>query len=156
MRKVFVALATLLMLAVIVQFYLAGIGAFDTAAKDEAFQPHRAVGYTILLLAVLLTVTAAILRMPGRIVGMAGLAAGLALLQPVIRAIAGALGAGDTSTLAGELIFGLHAVNGLIIFGVAEAVQTRARAFAAAGAAGGAGADTEPSGPLADSAQSAS
>jgi hypothetical protein len=87
---------------------------------------------------------------------MAGLAAGLALLQPVIRAIAGALGAGDTSTLAGELIFGLHAVNGLIIFGVAEAIQTRARAFAAGARGGATGEDSEPSGPLADSAQPAS
>jgi hypothetical protein len=157
MRKVFVALATLLMAAVIVQFFMAGSGAFDTAAKDEAFQPHRAIGYGILLLAVLLTVFAAIIRMPVRIVGMAGLAAGLALLQPVIRAVAGALGAGDTSTLAGELIFGLHAVNGLIIFGAAEAIQRRAREFAAAAPGSGADAsrNAEASGPLANPAHPA-
>lgn len=142
MRKVVVALATLLMVAVVVQFFLAGSGAFDTAAKDEAFQPHRLLGYGILLFAVLLTLIAAVARMPGRLVGMTGLAAGLALLQPVIRIIAGALGAGDSSTLAGELVFGLHAVSGLIIFGVVEAVLRRAREFAAAPAqAGSSGVD---------------
>lgn len=130
MRKVFFVLASLLMLAVVLQFVLAGSGAFDTAAKDEAFQPHRLLGYGILLGAVLLTVIGAIARVPGRLIGTAGLVAGLALLQPVIRVIAGALGAGDSSTLAGELVFGLHALNGLIIFGMVESLLRPARELA--------------------------
>jgi Family of unknown function (DUF6220) len=128
MRKVFMALATLLMLAVVLQFLLAGSGAFDTAPKAESFQPHRVLGYGILLFAVLLTLIAALATMPGRLIGMAGLVAGLALLQPVIRAIAGALDdTGDSSSTAGELIFGLHAVNGLIITAVLGMILRQTR-----------------------------
>ena len=45
MRKVFAVLATLLVLVVVAQFFLAASGAFDTAPNDESFQPHRALGY---------------------------------------------------------------------------------------------------------------
>ena len=128
MRKVFAALATLLMLAVVLQFLLAGSGAFNTAPKDESFQPHRALGYGILLFAVLLTLIAALARMPGRLIGMAGLVAGLALVQGVIRAIASAFGeTNDSTSTAGELIFGLHAVNGLIIMAVVGMILRQAR-----------------------------
>lgn len=128
MRKVFAALATLLMLAVVLQFLLAGSGAFDSAPKDESFQPHRALGYGILLFAVLLTLIAALAGMPGRLIGMAGLVAGLVLVQGVIRAIASAFGeTGDSTSTAGELIFGLHAVNGLIIMAVVGRILRQAR-----------------------------
>jgi heme A synthase len=128
MRKAFTALAALLAVAVVVQFFLAAMGAFDPAPKDESFQPHRALGYAILLFAVLLTLLAAVARLPGRVIGMTGLTAGLVLLQAVIAAVANAFGdAGDTSSTVGRLVFGLHAVNGLIIFGVVEDVNRRAR-----------------------------
>jgi hypothetical protein len=78
MRKVLAGLAALLMLAVVVQVFLAAGGAFDTAPKDEAFRPHRVLGYVILLLAMVLTVVAALVRMPGRLIGLCGLVAGLA------------------------------------------------------------------------------
>lgn len=128
MRKVFVALATVLLLSVVVQFVLAGSGAFDTEPKDESFEPHRALGYLILLFAVLLTLVAALFRMPGRLIGMSGLVAGLTLLQPVIAAIANAFSdTGDNSSTAGELVFGLHAVNGLAIVGVIGMIIRQAR-----------------------------
>jgi len=126
MRKVFLALATLLMLAVAVQFFLAGSGAFDSAPKDESFQPHRALGYAILLFAVALTLIAALARMPGRLVGMTGLVAGLVVVQAVISAVAGAVDDTGDSTV-GELIFGLHAVNGLIIVAVVGMILRQAR-----------------------------
>jgi hypothetical protein len=81
MGKELAALATLLLLAVVTQFFLAATGAFDTGPKDESFRMHRALGYGILLFAVVLTLFAALARMPGRLIGMAGLAAGLSLLQ---------------------------------------------------------------------------
>jgi hypothetical protein len=81
MRKASAALAVVLMVVVAVEIYLAGAGAFDTAPRDESFQPHRVLGLLILLLAILLTVIGAVTRMPGRLIGMAGLVAGLALLQ---------------------------------------------------------------------------
>jgi len=131
LRRVFAVLAAMLVLAVVAQFFLAASGAFDTAPKDESFQPHRALGYGILLFAVMLTIVAALGRAPGRLIGMTGLVAGLTAVQSLIRNIADAVnGTGDTSTTAGQLIFGLHAVNGLAIMAVAGTVARRARALA--------------------------
>jgi hypothetical protein len=128
MRRVFTGLATLLVLVVVAQFFLAASGAFDTAPKDESFQTHRSLGYGILLFAVLLTIVAALARMPGRLVGMTALVAGLAVVQSLIRTLADAFNdAGDTSTTAGQLVFGLHAINGLAILAVAGTVARQAR-----------------------------
>jgi Family of unknown function (DUF6220) len=130
LRRVFAILATLLVLVVVTQFFLAASGAFSTASKDESFQPHRALGYGILLFAVLLTIVAALARMPGRLIGMTGLVAGLTVGQPLIAVLADAFnGTDDTSTTAGQLIFGLHAVNGLAILAVAGTVARQARAL---------------------------
>ena len=123
MSRAFTGLATLLLLALVAQFFLAASGAFDTAPTDESFQPHRLLGYGIVALAILLTVVAAAARMPGRLIGMSGLVAGLAAVQAVIRTIAKALGA---STTAGDLVFGLHAVNGLAILAVVAAIVRQA------------------------------
>lgn len=130
MRRTIAGLAAVLMLAVVVQFFLAGSGAFDTAPNDEAFRPHRALGYMVVLLALVTTLTAAVARVPGRLIGMSGLLAGLAVAQPLIAVVAKAFGdTGDTST-AGQLVFGLHAVNGLIMMGVAGRILREARGLA--------------------------
>jgi hypothetical protein len=136
-RRVFALLATLLVLVVVAQFFLAASAAFDTAPNDESFQAHRALGYGIVLFAILLTIIAALARMPGRLIGMIGLVAGLGILQPVIAVIAKAFGdSGDTSTTAGKLFFGLHGVNGLIIMTVAGTVARQARALSRSAATG--------------------
>jgi heme A synthase len=130
LRRIFAGLATLLVLAVVAQFFLAASGAFDTAPRDESFQAHRSLGYGIVLFAVLLTIVAATTRMPGRLIGMTGLVAGLAVLQSLIRALAGAFDdTGDTGTTVGQLVFGLHAINGLIILAVAATVARQARSL---------------------------
>ena len=130
MRRVFAVLATLLVLVVVAQFFLAASGAFDTAPNDESFQPHRALGYVIVLVAVLLTIVGALARMPSRLIGMSGLVVGLAVVQPVIAALARAFNdTGEASTTAGTVVFGLHAVNGLAILAVAGTVARRARAL---------------------------
>jgi heme A synthase len=139
MRKVFTGLAFLLPPVIVVQFYLAASAAFDTAPKDESFQLHRALGYGIVLLAIVSAIVAALARAPGPVVGLAALIAGLGLLQAVIRVVAAAFDdTGDTATTAGRLVFGLHAVNGLIMFGLAETVARRARALSRPGPAGAA------------------
>jgi hypothetical protein len=131
MRKAFTGLTVVLLVAVAAQFFLAASGAFDTAPNDEAFQPHRALGYGIALYALLLTVVAAVARMPGRLIGLTGLVAGLALVQGVIRAFAHAFDAtGDTTTTAGQLVFGLHAVNALVIVAVIVMIVRQARDLA--------------------------
>ena len=123
MRKAFAGLAALLALVIVVQFYLAASGAFSTAPKDESFRPHRALGYVIFLLPVVMTIVAALARMPGRLIGMAALVAGLTVVQVVIAVLARAFGDTGDSTTVGQLIFGLHAVNGLVIVAVGALVN---------------------------------
>ena len=156
MRKVFGALAALLMLAVVVQFLLAGSGAFAGGPKDESFGSHRALGYGILLFAVVLTAVAALARLPGRLIGMTGLVAGLVLVQGLIRAIAGSFGeTGDSASTAGELVFGLHAVNGLVILAVVGMIVRQARELSRPPAAVRRTAVAEGSGPAAGPAHPA-
>jgi hypothetical protein len=126
-RKVFAWSAALLVVVIVVQFFLAASAAFDTAPKDESFQSHRALGYGIVVIALLVTVLAAVARVPGRLVGMTGLIAGLAVVQGLIRALAGAFG--ETGR-AGPLVFGLHAVNALAIMALAMTVTRTARTLA--------------------------
>ncbi|WP_327000757.1 DUF6220 domain-containing protein [Dactylosporangium sp. NBC_01737] len=154
MRKVFSGLAALLMLAVAVQFFLAASDAFDTAPTEEAFKSHRALGYGLLYLAVLLTVLAAVIRLPGRLIGLSGLVAGLMILQPVIAKVAEAFGDPGHATTAGKLMFGLHGLNAVVILVVLRNVmrQSRELATGTGGPAGGAPA----SGPAESSAHSAS
>ncbi|MEU0565408.1 DUF6220 domain-containing protein [Nonomuraea sp. NPDC005983] len=124
MRKVFTGLAALLLLAVITQFYLAASGAFDAAPIEEAFQPHRVLGYSILALAVVVTIAGAVARMPGRLIGMAGLVAGLVLVQSLIREVAKSFGDGST---VGHFVFGLHALNAMLIVGVTGTILRQSR-----------------------------
>ncbi len=158
MRKVFAGLATLLMLVAVAQFYFAANGAFSTAPNDEAFQPHRALGYVIFLLPVLMTIVAALARMPGRLVGMAGLVAGLTVVQVVIGVLARAFGDTGDSTTAGQIVFGLHGVNGLVIVAVIGMIVRQARGLsrsAAPARRAGAGDDAGASGPVAGPARPA-
>jgi hypothetical protein len=84
MRKAFAALATLLLLIVIAQFFFAATGAFSTAPNDESFRMHHALGYVIFLVPVVMVVVAALARMPGQFIGMAALISGLTAVQVLI------------------------------------------------------------------------
>jgi hypothetical protein len=130
MRRAFAVLATVQILAIVAQFFLAASGAFDTAPNEESFQPHRMLGSGLVLLALLVTIVAAIARVPGRLIGMSGLVAGLALVQFVIAGIAKAFDDGGASTTAGQIIFGLHAVNGLGMLALSGTVVRQARHLA--------------------------
>ncbi|RIQ34750.1 DUF6220 domain-containing protein [Jiangella rhizosphaerae] len=131
MRKVYLGFAVLILAAVVVQFYLAAVGAFDTAPNDEAFDAHAIFGSILLLLAVVATIVAALARVGGRLIGMTAGIAGLVLLQSLIRVLADAFNeSGDTSTTAGTLVFGLHALNGLAIMGLSGRVLADARRLA--------------------------
>ena len=131
MRNVFAGLAIALALTVVAQFYLAASGAFDPAPADESFGSHRALGYGIILFAVLLTIAAPLARMPGRLIGMTALVAGLGVAQVLIRLLADAVeDSGGTGTDTGQLVFGLHAINGLIMLALAASVAWRGSALA--------------------------
>lgn len=127
MKRTFRGLVALTLLAVVVQFFLAASGAFDTAPREEAFEPHRALGYLVLVLAVVSTVVGALAKVPARLVGTTGLVVGLVVLQPVIAGVASSLDESGSSTTAGELVFGLHAVNGLVIAALLGTVLRRSR-----------------------------
>jgi hypothetical protein len=103
------------------------------------------------------TVVAAIARVPGRLIGMTAMVAGLGVGQAVIAAIAGALDdTGGTSTRGGELVFGLHAINALAIMAVSGNVARQARALArppVPGAGSGPGRGSKVLGPTAGSGQ---
>lgn len=127
MKKVVTVLAGLQMLAIAVQFFLAASGAFDSAPTEEAFKSHKALGFGVLILGIVLTIAAAVARMPGKTIGLAGLAAGLVVLQMAIAEAASGIGEGST---AGGIVFGLHGVNGVAIMVVTAQFMWRARQLA--------------------------
>lgn len=128
MRKAFTVIGVVLLLAVLIQFFLAGSGAFDTATREKAFEPHRMFGYVVFVLAIVLTVVGASARLPKRLVGMAGLATGLIALQAVIAVIAETVEhSGPAGNTVGELVFGLHGVNGVVIIGLIGNVVRRSQ-----------------------------
>lgn len=102
------------LLAGVAQIFLAGLGAFrlqdQAAAGDSAFAPHRALGFSMGGIALLILVLAVIVRPGAR--AIAGSAV-LVLLTSVMQ-----------SLLAGfaedHVVFGaLHALDGLLILGIA-------------------------------------
>jgi hypothetical protein len=123
MRKTFTGMAVLLVLVVVAQFFLAAVGAFSDAPKDESFKPHLALGYVVFFLPLLMTLVAWLAKLPGRFIGMVAL---VAVLDSVQVGIAEAARAAGDDTTAGRLIFGLHAVNGLAIMAVSAIVCRRA------------------------------
>lgn len=132
MRRVFAGFAGVLLLAVVVQFYLAAAGAFDAAPLEDSFEMHRTLGLIILLLAALTTIAAALARAPGKVIGLSGLIVGLVVLQSPIQRLADAFTeSGEATTTASTLVFGLHALNGLAILGTTAMVLRRARGLPA-------------------------
>jgi Family of unknown function (DUF6220) len=119
-RRVYFGLSVLLLVAVVLQFYFAGVGAFSKPQTDSSYGLHSLNGMMIIpLLSILATVAAAIARAPGRVIGLAIAPLGLVVVQVLIIVIGKALGDGDNSTPAALVIYGLHAINGLAIMAVA-------------------------------------
>jgi hypothetical protein len=134
MRKAFAALAVLLMLVVVAQFYFAASGAFGSATDEGSYRPHHALGYVVFLVSVALAVVGALARLSARLIGMAALVAALTAVQVAIAALAKALGDGST---AGQLVFGLHAVNAVAMLAVAGLIVRQARTLGVGAAASG-------------------
>ena len=133
MRKVYVGLSALLLIAVVAQFYFAAMGAFTQPQTDSSYGLHSANGMMVIpLLSILATIAAAVARAPGRAIGLAILPVGLVIVQMLIIAVGKALSDGDTTTPAALVIYGLHAVNGLAIMALAGANLRASRLFAAA------------------------
>ncbi|GII87428.1 hypothetical protein Ssi03_54180 [Sphaerisporangium siamense] len=132
MRKVYVAVAGLMLLAVIAQFYFAAVGAFDSAHDDDSFVLHSMTGMMIIpVLSILATVAAAVAKAPGRMIGMTILPLGLVIVQVLIIVLGGLFNdSADNTTPVSLAILGLHALNGMAVMGVSGTVFAQARKFA--------------------------
>jgi hypothetical protein len=110
-------LLLLFLVAGVVQIFLAGLGVFhlhayglDDPAGDAALDPHRALGFTMAGIALLILVLALVARPGGRQVVLAAvLVLQTAFLQSLLA------GLGDDSPVWG----GLHALDGVLAIGVA-------------------------------------
>jgi hypothetical protein len=144
MRKVYVVLTGLLVVSVVIQFYFAAFGVFTAPENDSQYALHLMNGRFVLpLLCLFCIAAAAFARAPGRLIGFTAIPFGLLALQTVLFIVAGLAGASPEKTnLAGQLILGLHAINGLAILTVSILVFLRARTFAAGAGRSAAGAPT--------------
>ena len=112
------------LLAGVAQIFLAGLGVFRlqgealAAGGDTAFAPHRALGFTMAGIALLILVLAAIAR-PGarQIILSAVLVPLTSLMQSLLAGLA------DSHAIYG----GLHALDGLLILGIAGYLYVRSR-----------------------------
>jgi hypothetical protein len=104
------------------QIFLAGLGVFRLndlqASSQTAFAPHRAVGFAMGGVALLVLIAALIARLGARVVG---LAVALAVLANLVQSLLAGL-AGNTAVYGG-----LHALDGLAIIGIAALLYTSAR-----------------------------
>ena len=133
MRKVHFVLSALILAAVVLQFYLAGVGVFSMP-EDELFDLHTTNGRIVLPVLILLNIPAAALAR-GRTLRFALGLVGLLALQTVIFVIAIVTTGSNpfedvVITPVGTAILSLHAVNGLVILGVAVLQARRAYALA--------------------------
>jgi hypothetical protein len=138
MRKVFVGFAALQLLAVILQFYLATFGAFETphpapGSEGGAIQYHAINGTMIIpIVSLLTTIVAALARAGGRLIGLSIAPLALVAVQLlVIFSLAEIVGGSTTKTNTASLfVLGFHSIDGLVILWAALTVLRGARALA--------------------------
>jgi hypothetical protein len=114
-RVVFYGLAVIYLLGVVVQFFLAGLGVFGTTSYDA----HRALGFLLGLVAVVLLVLAFGAKLPRPLTGLALLLVLLNIVQVVLIQV-------DI-----EEVRALHLVNALAIGLVANMLVHRSRRYLA-------------------------
>jgi hypothetical protein len=112
------------LLAGVAQIFLAGLGVFRlqgeglAAGGDTAFAPHRALGFTMAGIALLILVLALIARPGARaITGSAVLVLLTSLMQSLLA------GLGEDHAAYGAL----HALDGLLILGIAGYLYAQSR-----------------------------
>lgn len=130
MRKVFSIISILAVLAVVLQFYFAGMGVFSVP-DDGLFAIHGTAGRIALpVIFILSLVAAAIARAGKNTIWLTALAILLLALQTVLFIITGAIfNVGPESAevpLAATLLVSLHALNGVAILAVTSIIARRA------------------------------
>jgi hypothetical protein len=95
---------------IVIQFFLAGLGAFTTVHNkrfsDNNFGPHAVLGTVLVVVALVIAVLAVLGRWSPSATKLSGVLLGLMILQFIL----GVAGAGTAPVLGG-----LHAVNALLI-----------------------------------------
>ena len=114
-RVLFFGLTILYLLAVVVQFFLAGLFVFGGSSIDS----HRVLGFILAVAALVHIVLALVGRLPRRILLLTILLLGLSILQSVL------------ANLDIDEVAALHTVNALLIAFVAYALMQRSRAWVA-------------------------
>jgi len=122
-NTVFAYLAALLLLGVIAQFFLAGLGTFDlhaqTLEKSDSFEPHEALGHILAGVALLMLIASLVARTSKfAIWGSVALVVLIEVVQVVLAAN------GEDHAWVG----GLHALDGVVILGLAGALHMGSRA----------------------------
>ncbi|MEV8514869.1 DUF6220 domain-containing protein [Dactylosporangium sp. NPDC051484] len=138
MRKVYLGMSGVVLLAVLAQFYFAAFGAFSIPRDHASFEMHSVNGMIVIPLASLLTtVVAALARAPGRLIGLAAAPFGLVVVQILIFVVVHLVTemTMEQSTPGAQWILGLHALNGLAVVSVALLGVVRARRFVRAASA---------------------
>jgi hypothetical protein len=129
MRKAFFVVTIMLVVAFVLQFVFAAVGAFTKPASDGAYTLHGINGMAVIPVLSLVTLLfAALAKAPGRLIGLSILPLGLVIVQALLAALAnGFTDASGASTPVGLTIGGLHALNGIIAVHVAVSVHRGAR-----------------------------
>ena len=118
MRSTWTVLTWIFLVAIPVQFYLAGLGAFH-AFKSDPWNAHAAWGTLMGLLALLMLLVALAARLPRRLLGFTALLFVLMVIQFILG------GLGDSA----KGVAALHPVNALLIIGVAIMLVFRSRIY---------------------------
>jgi hypothetical protein len=109
----------LFLLAGATQIFLAGLGVFSVKDQgDSAFSPHRTLGFTMAGIAMVILILAALARPGARAIILAAVLVVLTSLMQSLLA-----GLGDDHAIYGAL----HALDGLLIIGIAVYLYARAR-----------------------------
>jgi hypothetical protein len=140
MRRLFLVMATLLVLDVVAQFYFAGVGAFHAPFDHEGFGLHAGNSLVLQGLAVLTAVAAGLARAGWGTVGLAVLVALLKDVQYVIFALTDLfVPAGTPRNAEGiplvvqglpNFVIAMHVVNALGILWISVVLLRRARRLA--------------------------
>jgi hypothetical protein len=128
-RVAYTILCHLVAVDVAIQFYFAAVGSFTKPANDSQYILHQLNGRIVMPLLMLLTILAAVIaKAPRQLIWFTALPLGLLVIQNLIIVLSDATATSDEkSSVASEIIFGLHGLNGLIILGVAGALVARSR-----------------------------
>jgi hypothetical protein len=132
MRKLHFVLSTLVLAAVVLQFYLAGVGVFGPRGAD-LFEWHATVGRLLLPVLLLLDIAAAAFARARTMRYALGLLGLLALQIAILFVGAAATGSDPDEgvvTPAGTIVMSLHALNALAVLWVAVVLVRRSHAAA--------------------------